>query len=273
MDADTRHQLKQNELAEALRNLLDFRDKRTIAWLVVILAIALGYGGYKFWGWWQQVHLIQSYQTLTTVNATDASLGDAPLAKLRQLIADNTQPGLVAISRLQLAQGLEARGQGADGAAKLTTAETQYQAILQMPDAPNHIQAAATYRLGILYETMQEFGKAREAYTALSESQRFKGSPFTDLAVARLDPLDDRAVPVKFEPGVKPLATTQPTTQPTMMPIFPPPELSDRIRVLPKPASPPAATPPPPATTTQPATDDGATGAAPPTEPSEPQQP
>jgi predicted negative regulator of RcsB-dependent stress response len=218
MDADTRHQLKQNEFAQALRQLVDFSDRRTLAWLIVIIAVALGYGGYKFWGWRQQAAVIGAFQTLRNVNATDAGLGDAPLAQLRQLIAGNTQPALVAFSRLQLARGLEARGRDAADAPELRDAETQYKAVLDTAGAPNHVKAAAAYRLGLLYETMREFAKAREAYSSLGNNPLYRGSPFIDLAARRLDQLDELAVPVKFEPGVKPLATTQPASQPAVIP-------------------------------------------------------
>jgi len=268
MDADTRHQLKQNELAQALRQLWDFSDRRTVAWLGVIVVIALAYAGYKIWGWRQQGQLITAQQTLASVNAVDASLGDAPLAQLRQLIANNTEPGLVAISRLQLAQGLEARTQGAHGPAKLSEAETEYKAVLDVAAAPNHIKAAAAYRLGILYETKRDFAKAREAYTMLSEEQRFKGSPFMELAAMRLQQLDELAIPVQFEPGVKPLATAQPSI------ILKP---ADAIEDVPE--GPPAPTHPEPASE-QPAgeapptpTNRQPAGEAPPTESGGPQQP
>jgi predicted negative regulator of RcsB-dependent stress response len=218
MDADTRHQLKQNEFAQALRQLWDFSDRRTLAWLIVIIVIALGYAGYKVWGWRRGAEVIGAYQTLMGVNATDASLGDAPLAQLRQLITSNSQPGLVAISRLQLARGLEARGEGFDNAPEVTEAESQYKAILGMADAPDSLKAAATFRLGLLYETKRDFAKARETYVSLSGNPAYRGSPFTDLATMRLDQLKDLAVPIKFEPGVKPLATTQPATQPATIP-------------------------------------------------------
>ncbi|MFQ5805953.1 MAG: hypothetical protein ACE5I3_05840 [Phycisphaerae bacterium] len=277
MDADTRHQLKQNELAQALRQLWDLSDRRTTAWLGVILVIALAYAGYKLWGWRQRVQLIDAHRALTSVNAADASLGDAPLARLRQLIADNSEPGLVAVARLQLARGLEARGQGADGAAKLADAETQYTAILDMPDAPNIIKAPAMYRLGMLHETRRDFAQARDIYTMLSQDQRFKGSPFMDLAARRLDQLDDLAVPIQFEPGFKPLATTQPASQPAII-LKPVDAIGDTLEGPPapggrKPIIRKLTGETPPAATTRPAGGKETPPEAPPTKPSEPQQP
>ena len=81
MDADTRHQLKQNELAETLSKLRDFSDKRTLTWLAVIVAIALVYAGYRYWSWQHEVGVTEAYQTLANARGSvaDASLGDAPL--------------------------------------------------------------------------------------------------------------------------------------------------------------------------------------------------
>jgi predicted negative regulator of RcsB-dependent stress response len=257
MDADTRHQLKQNEFAEALQRLRDFSDKRTLGWLAAILIVALGFAAYKVWVWRQQVHLVESCQMLINVVPADTSRGDAPLATLRELIADDPQPGLVALARLQLAQGLEARGQEPDGAAKLAEAEKQYQAVIDMPAAPDQLKATATYRLGILYETTREFTKAREIYTSLSQNQQFTGSPFIEFAAARLEQLDKLITPIAFEPGLKPLPTTQPASQPVGPPLGP---TLDSIQ-------------PPPRPTIRPLEPKGMTPEPTSTQPSEPQQP
>jgi tetratricopeptide (TPR) repeat protein len=274
MDADTRHQLRQNELAEALAKLKDFGDRRTVAWSALILVIALGYVGYKFWRWRQHNQVVAAYEALGGVDPTDASLGDAPLTRLRELIAGNSQPGLVALSRLRLAQGLEARGQIAGGSEKLAEAEAEYQAVLNMPDAPSEFKAAATYRLGLLYETRRDFDQARATYGNLSKDQRFAGSPFVELAAERLNQLDELVKPIVFKPGVEPLPTTQPiaeaTSQPATQPTGQPP--------VPTVTAPRAASPEPAAPTTQPAegaqpADPEASGEPPADESSKPQQP
>lgn len=271
MDADTRHQLKQNEFAEALSKLVDFSDKRTTAWIVVILVVALGYAGYKFWGWHQRTHMIQSAQALTLIDASDASMGDAPLAELRQLIADNSEPGLVSLARLQLAEGLEARGKGPDGAAKLAEAETQYKTILGIPNAPHSVKAAALYRLGIFHETKRDFEQAREMYTTLGRNLSYQGSPFTGLAETRLEQLDELAVPVVFKPGIKPLPTTQPAAQPALKPIIREVPRKLPLPISRKPAAEEAPTPVKP-TKPEPANEEPP-AEEPSTEPEQPEQP
>ena len=291
MDADTRHQLRQNELAEALRKLVAFSDRRTTAWIVVILVIALAYAGYKLWGWRQEVRMIAVAQALTQINATDASMGDAPLAQLRQLIGENRQPGLVALARLKLAEGLEARGKDVDGAAKLPEAEAQYHEIIGMSAALPTVKAPALYRMGIICESKRDFEQARELYTTLSRDPSYKGSPFVGLAETRVQRLDELAVPVVFEPGMNPapppLPATQPA-QPTLRPIklidqtgqAPPLPISRKpTQEIPAAEGPPAPTAPepveegPPAPTA-PEPGEGETPAQePPAEPTEPEQP
>ena len=277
MDADTRHQLKQNELAEALSKLVDFSDKRTTGWLVAILVVALGYAGYKFWGWRQQARLVEAHQTLAQINSLDASMGDAPLEQLRQLIAQNSQPGLVALARLKLSEGLETRGQGADGVTRLAEAEAEYNTILNMPDAPCAAKAPALYRLGIICESKRDFEQAREAYTTLSRDPSYQGSPFVTVAEARLERLDDLAVPVVFEPGMSPVPIPEPVPEPTTQPVLRPIRITDESgqslplpvsqRPTPQPSS-EEQSPPPPEPDEEEAPDE-----APAAEPTEPEQP
>jgi len=288
MDADTRHQLKQNEFAEALRKLVAFSDRRTTAWIIVILVIALAYAGYKLWGWRQEVRLIEVGRSLTQISAGDASMGDAPLAQLRQLISENNQPGLLALARLKLAAGLEARAGDADGPAKLAEAEAEYSAILGMPAAPQAVRASATYRLGIISESKRDFERARELYTKLKQDPSFEGSPFVGLAEARLDQLDTLAVPIVFTPGMNPAPPPQPTMQPAMRPItvtdqtgqaVPPPLNRQSTAAQPGEAGPPApqgsepAGEAPPAPVTPEASEGEATGEEPAAKPTEPEQP
>jgi len=216
MDADTRHQLRQNELAEALARLRDFTDRRTLAWLGVIVAIALAYGGYRYWRWRQEVQLAQSFRVLSTVNALAPELGEAPLEQLRELIAKTSDPAVRALARLELAQGLEARAVRDGDPARLAEAEAEYQKLMQMPGVPNHLKAAALYRLGMVYESQRDFARARQAFTTLSTDPRFEGTPQKTRATLRLGELDELAVAVHFEPGAKPLpaVSSQPTAGP-----------------------------------------------------------
>lgn len=204
MDADTRHQLKQNELAETLSKLRDFSDRRTIGWLVVIVLIALGYAGWKYWNWREAARLAQASQEVVQIDVSDPALGDAPLTQLRQIISKGDNAATT-LARLKLAEGLQARGRAAGGGAKLDEAEQEYRNLVERANTSMNIRAAAWYRLGMLYETKRDFAKAREAYAKLTGDSSYAGSPFQDFASIRTDSLDELDAQVKFTPGVKPL--------------------------------------------------------------------
>ena len=281
MDADTRHQLKQNEFAEFLGKILDLNDKRTIAWLVVILVIALGYAGYNFWNWRQNVNLSESYQKLNAIDASDPTMGDGPLNELRQLIAGTSQPGLVAMARLQLARGLEVRGLEPGNEAKLDEAAKEYTTLVNMNRAPNSLKAAAVYRLGTVKESQRDMDAARGFYKQLSEEARFVGSPFVALADSRLSLLDQLSDPVVFTPGARPLAVTEPPADNmTIAPVEPQPNPGMLpIAKKPKPQTPPAESTPAdaenesPAEPSEPADSPDTDNGESPATPSEPQQP
>lgn len=210
MDADTRHQLKQNEFAEALGKLRDFSDKRTIGWIVVIILIAVGYAGMKFWNWRSQERLAQNCRAVLAIQTNDPSLGDAPLAQLRQIISDSSGTEAEALARLKLAEGLQTRGVGADGAASLDKAEQEFTNLLNNASASGHIRAIACFRLAALYETKRDFARAEEMYRKLTGESPFAGSPYQELASFRVDMLDELAEPVRFTPGVRPLPPVGP---------------------------------------------------------------
>ena len=78
MDADTRHQLKQNELAEMLSKLADLRDPKFLytagALVVIVVAVLAWYG----WRYTQRQALEQGWQRLA--KASTALMADDPAA-------------------------------------------------------------------------------------------------------------------------------------------------------------------------------------------------
>ena len=275
MDADTRHQLKQNDLAEALARIRDFSDKRTLAWIAVIVIVGLGYAGYRYVAWQNARALTAAYQSLANARTTisDPSRGDAALSRLRQLISENEDPKLVAWSRLQLGAALSARAEGDDAATKLEQAEGEFQAVLQLPVDKRLFKAPARYRLGLLYETKRDFTRAREMYADLERDPEYDGSPFVELAKERLQKLDELAIAVKFEPGVKPLPETPEEPEPASEPVAASEAPLEPVLEIDELANAPPQQPvDQPAPTTQPETAETA-AEEPPSEETEPQQP
>ncbi len=204
MDADTRHQLKQNELAEFLANLRNLGKREFLTYLGVIVVVILAIAAYRYTRYRQVQRLVAATQALQRINVSDPELGDAPLANLRTLIADYAGTPVEALARVKLAEGLEVRGKQAGNDELLRQAARELEAVLKLPDVPHQVRAGAEYRLGIVYESLREFDKAREHLEKLSQDAAYAGTSFPELAEIRLENLDDYAQPVKFEPGPKP---------------------------------------------------------------------
>lgn len=277
MDAETRHQLKQNELAQAISGIADFSDKRTWAWLGVILVVIVVYGGYKYVGWRARAVRLEHAQSLSSINIYDSAQSESALNQLRELLGRTNEPELKALTRFKLAQGLELHA-GAEDADKLAAAEAEYQQVLDARGVMSSLKASALYRLALLKENRRDFAGARACLAELSENPNYAGSPLADLAKSRLESLDDLSVPVAMLEGGKPAPAGTTVSD----------DLSEQLKsvlVNPAPPAPPAEQPKPetePAPpTTDPDTPERASGDTPadipsdePTEPpAEPEEP
>lgn len=203
MDAETRHELKHNELADLLFRLREWNNPRVYTWLLAIVAVILAYVSYRLWGHRAQVANQRNWTVLAEVNPANAALGGAPLDQLRSLIAGSSDPSLLAAARVRLATALTKRGMLGDQAA-LTGAGDELRQVIDAPGTPGNFKAAALYRLGMLQETRGELEAAGQTWKRLSEGG-FEGSPFKELAAERIGSLDRMKSKVVFEPGLPPL--------------------------------------------------------------------
>lgn len=212
MDADTRHQLKTNELGEILERITNLRDPRVQLGIVAIALLIVLFAGYRFMSWRADVATRAGWMTLDTVGSTDPGLGEAPLDTLRRVIAGTSDAALGATARLRLVDGLLARAVAGD-TGRLEEAREELESVLAS-GAPPLLKAAALYQLANLYETRRDFERAREAYQRLLHDPTFAGSPFVALARSRLASLDDLPRQIEFQPGLPPPppAATQPIT-------------------------------------------------------------
>jgi tetratricopeptide (TPR) repeat protein len=208
MDADTRHQLKQNELAQALGKIRTLGDRQLIGWIAVLVVIAASYAGYRMYtgakvaaldGGWAQLANAGS-----VFNPLDPSDSDA---QLRAIIADQSHPTLLSSARLTLAQTLvrAALNDTQRREILLEEAESLLRQIIDDPAAPGSLAAAATYAIGSVYESLGQFEQAKTSYADLADNARFAGSPFVSIAAERRDSVDELAkTKVVFEPGDPP---------------------------------------------------------------------
>ena len=220
MDAERRHELKQNDFAEAITKLreVNWSDPRITYWTVGIALVIVIFVGYRVMQYRAATQVSSAYQALGEVEVTNTALGDAPLDTLQRIIDDNPQPGVVGIATLRLALGKQERDD-------IEAAQRDYEKIIAMQGTPLAIQAAATYQLGKTYEEQRDFDGARQAYARLTEGSEFIGQPYVEMAKARLDTLSDLAVNVVFESGTRPLEAVE--AQPKEQRLFSqPPNLS-----------------------------------------------
>ncbi len=256
MDADTRHQLKQNALAELLISLKDLNDPKWRYGLAVVLVVLLAIAGWKGWRYAQQRSLEHDWQRLSDIRSRFADDESAATSDLRTFISETSQPVLAASARLFLARARTdyALKNPGDQQVALEEVASLYQEVSSNTRTPAPLAAAAQFGLATTYESLRQLDKAAEAYqTLLDDKERYAGSPYVELARQRYDSLGKLRNPVVFEPGQPPEAppaTQAATTAVTIPPDQGPPTVS--------PAAPPAegepAQPPsPPPAESQPA--------------------
>ncbi len=203
MDAQTRHSLQQNELAEALQNLRDLGSHpQTRNWIIAIATVIILYSGWKLWSW-------SAYNTRTGAWADlDAALlgeGEAEqtIANLRNITRDGATESVRTAARLRLASLLvnqatdEAPGERLNEAAAL---------LSTIADDPNNVaayRAVSLFKLGTVHESLFEMDEARSAYERLTQDPMLAASPYGAVAQERLDTLDT-IEQVEFTAGNKP---------------------------------------------------------------------
>jgi predicted negative regulator of RcsB-dependent stress response len=267
MDADTRHQLKQNELAEALQKLRLLDDRRITIALGVVIVLLVVYAGYRLWQNSSRAAVDRAWQSLTELQGRLDALTPDPtaLADLRTLIANSPDQTLTGYAKLCLAAELN-RTAIRDTARReplLSEAEQELKTVIDSAAGKPPLQAAALFALASTHESQRRLADARALYQRLVDSQQFDGSPYKPIAEERLADLDQLATAIVFTPGDPP---TPPPTART------PDEaqreaLMEQIRAQmaqmeqstaqPGPPAPPPSVPEPPAPTTQPAPEPG----------------
>ena len=261
MDADKRHQLKQNELAEALTRLRDFNDPRFIYAVVALVAIGLGVLGYYGWQYSRRHALEQGWQRLASTTSGLATDDETRLAsaqdELRSMIQDTKDPALAGYARLELATSriTQAFRQPTQRKAAFEEAATLLEQIRRDPQCPPLLDAAATFALASTYESLDQFDKAKELYQTLIDEQRYQGFAYKNVAAERLSNIDKLKAPVAFVPGTPPPPASQPevagppitlsTDGPQPIVITPVPVQAVPIPSEPGAAAPPAPVPPP----------------------------
>jgi hypothetical protein len=224
MDADKRHQLRTNELADALASLRDLKSPHFIYAGAALAVILIGVAGWLGWRYSQRVTAERDWKRLTD-SCADLAGGQADLiaqaqAELRAMIQARTTPVVRGYARLELARSRVTQGmtQPEERQAAFAEAVSLLEELRGDPEVPAQLDAAGTFLLASTHESLRQLDRAKELYRALAEDARYAGSPYQDLAEMRLADVDTLGTPVVFTPGDPP-PPPPPATQPmTLMP-------------------------------------------------------
>ncbi len=202
MDAETRHQLKQNELAEALARLRSL-DKSVI---YAIAGVAIGlliWGAYYTWNW-QATRAEQQEWSRIFLAGQESADGAGAADTLRVLAAELDEPAAdVARLRAALVSAVEA-AQGAElDDEALRRALSDLQRLVQRADLDAVFKAPAWLAIAKIHENLREFDEAAKAYEAL-QSDYYAGFPQQQIATVRLTGLERLRESVTFVAGSPP---------------------------------------------------------------------
>jgi predicted negative regulator of RcsB-dependent stress response len=218
MDADRRHQLKTNELAEALGKVREIgSDPQSRYWLIGIIVVLAVVGGYRLWSGMQERRVTSAARDLSAAVRQLGTNRVAAIDDLRGLVRRAPTKGLEASARLELGGALrvEAHQSEEQRQALLEESVATLKAVVDDPQMPGQLAAAAAFSLATSYESLRQFDDAERMYQLLVDSERFGGTAFPFVAAGRVETLDELRTPVTFQPGLPPepaVATTPAAT-------------------------------------------------------------
>lgn len=220
MDAETRHELQQNELGQLLGRLKNLSASEILTYLGTIVVVILLFVGYRTWqssilsarsAAWND--LITAGAPKPTPDGADVEIPDRVEA-LRAYMQSHSEPAALAAARLRLARALidKAGGESAERQILLDEAIKHLEALRTDSNAAQPLRAAATLLSGTAYETRRDSAKAREMYLCF-ETPELKSSAFAEIARKRIETLDQVETAIAFTPGMAP-PPPEPATQP-----------------------------------------------------------
>lgn len=219
MDAETRHALKQNELAAMLSRLRSL-DRNVIYAIIAVIVLLLLWGGWEIYQWQARRSADRAWQELAALSPYRADTGGQLVGELKTIASDQGigPRGQVASLRAASAMMQSAAGLPADAAQSLARdAREQVKGLIGNDAVPASIAAPALLLEASACETLLDIEGARKAYERLT-SERFNGSPLQVVAMSRLDHMDLVTADVEFTPGAPP----EPPTAAELMGVEPP---------------------------------------------------
>ena len=221
MDAEHRHELKTNELAEFFAQLPDFMRKysnQIIGVCLILTALVV----IPLWKHWrqesrraQQAAMVSRIQTAReavtkatrqTEGVQPASLLDSAAEELRTASQTAPQEDLAALARIEEAKllrsalHLQADLSPEEVSSRLAKAQEACQQALSLAQSPT-LKGLAELQLGLCAEESGQYEQARDIYTRIVQNTAYQGTSVTEQARQRLEQLEDNSVKVVFAPA------------------------------------------------------------------------
>jgi len=214
LDTQHRHELKENDLAESLRNISVFWQQWGNSLLMAVLLCLLILLGYQFF---------TNRTARIHEESWSALLYETSPAGLRAVAETNSDPSVQALARLQAAELLllkvaePASATQPSTAGQIEEAESLLKAVADQPGLSPVYRLNALLGLAAVAEDRQQWAEAARIYQQVAQEAGSRLSAIASRAEQRRQVLDQLAQPVTF-------ATTQPAP-----PALPAPAVPDAV--------------------------------------------
>jgi hypothetical protein len=202
MDAETRHQLKTNELGEALQNFGRLNDPRLAYTLVGVILILAAWSIYRYVQASRQQAVAGAWTTIMEAARTPTGFDSNGRQALLALTQERPNAAVAAVAELRLALADWRAARSSNNAEGIEKAAAQLISIADDPVVPAEYRASALYAGAAAREDQERFDDARAMYSRLMAEPDFDGSPFKALAGSEVRLLDERMESITFLPGM-----------------------------------------------------------------------
>jgi len=231
MDAEHRHELKENDLAQFITNFGQWWSKHGLSTSIVLLVVLAGFAGWQITGAMRQRRHEQVWSQLTTTSSPDV---------LRRLAGEFSDPTARALANLWGAAryNLQVSLPGAQDAT--TTAEAGFEGldhadrmlagVLEDPQVPELIKLNAMLTQAAVQENRRDFDAAGRIYEKIEQRVGPGYESFRQRAGRRRKLLEKLRVPVVYGPepvakvdevleGLDGFPTLTPQEEPVVAPV------------------------------------------------------
>jgi tetratricopeptide (TPR) repeat protein len=260
MKTARRQQLRTNELAQSLADLLEYLRRNSGAVLAVVAGAVLVVGLGVYWYAARVSAYEQGWDDFYASQLAGERSSDARLAEMKAVAGKYKDPALVATAWAKVGDACIQEAMSGTRSVEeqqrlLGEAANAYMTVVNhYPDQLLDV-ADARFGLAFLAENLQRFDEARNHYQKILDDARFANMPYKAQAEEAIKRLQEISQPVVFAPSppatapateVIKLPTTGPAARPSTRPavVLPPAGLPSRAADKARTAIPPPGTRP-----------------------------